>query len=48
MMSLKNQLEFVHFEIVITNAKLQNRLNIEIDDMYSEISESIRLKEIQR
>ncbi|GBP03990.1 hypothetical protein EVAR_74768_1 [Eumeta japonica] len=44
-MSLKNEVKFEHFEMVITKAKLQDRLNINMDDMYSE---SIRLKEIQR
>ncbi|XP_047517164.1 uncharacterized protein LOC125057485 [Pieris napi] len=44
-MSLKNEVKFEHFEMVITKAKLQDRLNIKMDDMYSE---SIRLREIQR
>lgn len=43
--SLKNEVEFNHFETVITKAKLRDRLNIKMDDLYSE---SIRLKEIQR
>ncbi|KAK9884190.1 hypothetical protein WA026_005143 [Henosepilachna vigintioctopunctata] len=42
--SLKNEVKFEHFEM-ITKAKLQDRLNIKMDDVYSE---SIRLKEIHR
>lgn len=44
-MSLKNEIKFEHFEMVITKAKLQDRLNIKMDDLYSE---TITLKEIQR
>ena len=43
--SLKNEVEFKHLENVIEKVELQKRLNIKMDDLYSE---SIRLKEIQR
>ncbi|KAG6438962.1 hypothetical protein O3G_MSEX000365 [Manduca sexta] len=44
-MSLKNEIKFEHFEMVIIKAKLQDRLNITMDNLYSE---TITLKEIQR